>query len=75
MSEREVICGIELGGFYERGGEVWQVVTIADRPTMRLRNLHTGEQVGGVIGAPIFDGFEKLVRETRATIGPARFLT
>lgn len=59
MSER--ICGIDMDAVYLRGRDLFRVATIADRPTMTLVNVETGERVGGVIGAPIFDGFVELV--------------
>lgn len=59
MSER--ICGIDLYGVYRRGNDLFRVLTIADRPTMTLKNVETGETIGGVIGAAIFDDFVELV--------------
>ena len=67
VTDRKVICGIELGGFYEDGmGQVWEVAVICEHPTMSLENVKTGQRVGGAIGAPIFDGFVKLVPEAKA---------
>lgn len=63
---RELICGVELGGYYEKDGQIWKVVSIAQQPTMTLENIETKERVGGVIGAPIFTDFVELIRRPDA---------
>ena len=61
------ICGIDLYGIYRRGNDLFRVLTIADAPTMTLVNIETGEKVGGVIGAPIFDDFVEVIPKQAAT--------
>lgn len=54
----------DLGAYYVHDdGSVWRLVLFADRPTGSLENVESGMRVGGVIGAPIFAPFRRLVPE------------
>lgn len=64
----------DVGAFYvRRDGSIWRFVGYAAEPTATLERVwrdqvtsstpSIGQRVGGVIGAPIFGGFQKLVAE------------
>lgn len=60
-----------LGSYWvDEHGEVWKHIVYSDQPTATLERvdmarLGTRKRVGGVVGAPIFDGFTRLVKEER----------
>lgn len=63
----------DVGEFYVgEAGDLWRLIGFADRPTATLERvtppatsfiLGHRERRGGVVGAPIFEGFRKLVPE------------
>lgn len=63
------IAGIRTDAVYRKpdDGSIWRVVSIFDRPTMTLEQVHPTEgfdkplRTSGAIGSPIFNDFEELV--------------
>jgi len=56
------IDGVEPGQLYTKNGkDVWEVKSYFSRPSLILKNLHTGEEMNGGVGCLNFKSFEKLV--------------
>lgn len=60
----------DLGGFYiHQDGSVWRLISYCSYPTATLQCVYAdddhvrGTRRDGAIGAPIFDGFKRLVGE------------
>lgn len=72
MKERECYDRdqIKLGQIFERNGEIFRVLAIADEPTVDVENLATGERNHYVITCPDFAKFRKIdeAREKRKTL-------
>ena len=55
------IEGVELGDLYTRDGkDAWEVLHFCEQPTITMKNLRTGELVGGAVGCRLMAPFEKL---------------
>ena len=53
--------GVEPGDLYTRDGkDAWEVFTYCELPTITMKNLRTGELVGGAVGCRLMAPFEKL---------------
>lgn len=65
------ITADDVGSYYiDEAGNLWRLVSYADKPTAVLERVdNDGTEIprpqrrGGVVGAPIFEGFRKLVPE------------
>jgi hypothetical protein len=57
----------DVGDYYVyEDGSIWQLVSFSDRPTATLERVNKDcgpDRRGGVVGAPVFAGFRKLVPE------------
>lgn len=54
----------DVGMFFTTTGEdIWELIIYCEYPTATLRNLKTGERVGGAIGSPNLQPFRRLVPE------------
>jgi hypothetical protein len=66
--------GVESGDLYTRDGkDVWEVFTYCELPTITMKNIRTGELVGGAVGCRLMAPFEKLftankLRDSQATV-------
>ena len=53
--------GVEPGDLYTRDGkDVWEVFSYCELPTIKMKNLRTGEFVEGAVGCRLMSPFEKL---------------
>jgi hypothetical protein len=66
----EAVTAKDVGAYYlDETGNVWQLICYADQPTATLRRVDKpDEQRGGVVGAPIFDSFTRLVPQERTRL-------
>ncbi len=56
----------DIGSFYTTGKhDVWELVSFCPDPTAMLRNLKTGEEIGGVIGCLNLEPFVQLVPKNK----------
>lgn len=66
--------GDDVGDYYaDAKGDLWRLIGYSDAPTASLervtgddqqvRDVSRRDRVGGAVGAPIFEGFRKMVPE------------
>lgn len=45
------VCNLKPGDLYTTDGkDVWEIESLCEYPTVTLKNVRTGEQIGGAVG-------------------------
>jgi len=58
----DTLDGIEPGDVFTTDGhDVWRVVSFCHHPTITLKNIETGKEIGGAVGCLNVRNFVKLV--------------
>ena len=64
-----------LGKRFKNGNQEYECIAYADKPTITMKNLETGEKINMVVGSMLANEFEEIIEEDNNKIEKLKHTT